>query len=194
MKPETRISTDLRIEQRAGSNAPRITGYAAVFNSETTIAGQFREVIQPGAFKRALAEAQDCIACVNHNPDRIIGRTKSGTLELREDNNGLWFSVEPPDTQEGRDLVTLMKRGDLSGTSFAFRATKDGETWEQKGSALPLRTLTDVDLFDVSIVTNGAYPDAGAALRSMATVINDAIKTSIEAKLAERLAKLNKNS
>lgn len=191
MVPETRISTDLRIEQRAGDPTPRVVGYAALFGQETTIGGRFREVIQRGAFSRALAEKQDTIATINHNETRLIGRTKSGTLEVREDERGLWFSVELPDTQEGRDLITMMKRGDLSGASFAFRVAADGEEWRHD-SRPPLRTLKDVDLIDVSIVTVAAYPDATAALRSLAAAEATATKELIEAKLAARLAKLNR--
>lgn len=190
MKPETRLSNDLRIETRAGEPTPRITGYAALFGHETTIGGMFREIIEPGAFKRAIAERQDTICCVDHNPARLIGRTKSGTLEIREDDRGLWFSCLPPDTTEGRDLVELMRRGDLSGTSFAFRVPKDGDRWE-RGGKLPLRVLTNLDLIDVSIVTVPAYPDASAAIRSLAALSAEDLKTSIEGKLALRLAKLN---
>jgi uncharacterized protein len=190
MTPETRISTDLRIEQRADRPGRRITGYAAVFDSEAEIAGAFRERIAPGAFKRALGEGQDTICVVNHNPDRLLGRTRSGTLELSEDSRGLWFSVDPPDTQEGREIITLLERGDLSGASFAFRAAKDGEHWDHRAKGLPLRTLTDVDLFDVSIVVTPAYADASAALRSLAAAGAAARREVLEAKLAARLAKL----
>lgn len=191
MKSETRISTDLRIETRADRPAPRIVGYAARFGSETTIGGRFREVIQRGAFSRAIGDQADILATVNHNESRLIGRTRSGTLEVREDDQGLWFSVEPPDTSEGRDLLTLMQRGDLSGASFAFRVPQNGERWE-RGADLPLRTLTDLDLVDVSVVTVPAYPDASVALRSLAAAEITAEKELREAKLAERLAKLRR--
>ena len=185
MKSETRISTDLRVETRADRPGKRIAGYAAVFNSATEIAGAFREVIEPGAFKRAIEASQDTVALINHNPDRMLGRTRSGTLELQEDARGLSFSIDPPDTQDARELLTLMERGDISGASFAFRVAPGGERWDYR-SKPPVRTLTDLDLLDVSVVVSPAYPDASAALRSLEqnriAAIREKMRASIEAR------------
>ena len=185
MKTETRISTDLRVETRADRPGKRIAGYAALFGSETTIAGAFRERIEPGAFKRAIEASQDAVALINHNPDRMLGRVKSGTLELREDERGLSFSINPPDTQDARELVTLMERGDISGASFAFRVAPGGERWDYR-SKPPVRTLTDLDLLDVSVVTQPAYPDASAALRSLEHNRVAAIREKMQASITAR--------
>lgn len=140
-----------------------LEGYASVFNSKTDL-GRFDEVIEPGAFSRALSEDQDVRALIDHDSGRIIGRTKNGTLELREDAKGLHSRITLPDTQDGRDLATLIERGDLDAMSFGF--TVKGDRWE-KQEGRNTRHISDVDLWDVSVVAFPAYADSSVALRSM---------------------------
>lgn len=185
--PETRIAAELAIEQRAGGKTRTIAGYAALFNVETTIAGVFREQIAPGAFRQAIQE-DDIRALVNHSPERVLGRNRSGTLRLQEDAKGLRFEIDPPDTETARELMHLIARGDVTGASFGFQAR--GEDWDHSARP-PLRTITDARLLDVSVVTYPAYPDAGVALRSLAATQAEALRQEIDAKLAERLARLN---
>ena len=80
------------------SQSKVISGYAAVFNSRTSIGDFFDEVIAPGAFARTLSENSDVRALFNHNWDNVLGRTKNGTLKLEEDERGLKFEVELPNT------------------------------------------------------------------------------------------------
>ena len=103
-----------------------IRGYAAVFDEPTTI-GQFIEVIRPGAFARAIKENQDVRALWKHNSDLVIGRSKSGTLTLKEDDRGLAIEINPPDTETARHWVESINRGDVDQMSFGFYARKD--TW-----------------------------------------------------------------
>lgn len=152
-------------ELRADSEAdgPVIEGYAAVFDKWSEDLGGFREIIREGAFSRSLKSKPDVRALVDHDPSRILGRTKSGTLELREDKKGLWSRVKLPDTQSGRDIFTSVKRGDVSQMSFAFQVRgSDGASWNDDFSE---RELLDLDLFDVSPVTFPAYPDTVVAAR-----------------------------
>jgi HK97 family phage prohead protease len=147
----------------AGSAKPGIDGYAAVFN-ETTDLGYFSEVIKPGAFSRALKENQDVRCLVNHDENVILGRTKSGTLRLEENGKGLRFSCDTPDTQAARDLLASIARGDVDQCSFGFIVRKD--TWtEQDG--IQMRSVEDVDLFDVSPVTFPAYGGTSCTARSL---------------------------
>jgi HK97 family phage prohead protease len=150
------------VEARADEGGQKIGGYGAVFNSETVIGGEFREKIAPGAFAKAISG--DVRSYFNHNSALILGRTKSGTLRLQEDERGLHYEVDLPDTQAGRDLRVSMARGDVDGSSFAFRVKKD--TWEM-GEDMPLRTIQEIELFEVGPVTDPAYEDATAALRSL---------------------------
>jgi HK97 family phage prohead protease len=139
---ERRAATGLTVSNR------RLVGYAARFNSEARIA-DFREVIRAGAFRQSLASGRDILCLRDHDPAVLLGRTKSGTLELREDDNGLSFSLQVPDTQAGHDLLALAERGDLGGMSFGFRVTEDAWTGD-------LRELRSVELHEVSIVQ--AFP------------------------------------
>jgi HK97 family phage prohead protease len=147
---ERRVVT-VPMEARAGENDARtLTGYAALYGSETRIAGMFREVIEPGAFRSALARQDDVRALFNHDANHVLGRTKSGTLRLEEDARGLRYTVTLPDTQAGRDLWTSVQRGDVSQSSFAFSVDKDDWPKGDTRDGMPLRLIQDVHLFDVS--------------------------------------------
>lgn len=170
---ETRIFSGLKVEARADAEAlPTIRGYAAVFNSETVIGGKswgFREKIAPGAFAEAL-KSSDVRALFNHDEDLVLGRLKAGTLRISEDERGLKVEIDPPDTQDARDLITKMQRGDIDQMSFAFTMEGGAQAWDESGD-MPLRTIQKVgELLDVSIVTYPAYPDTEAAARSLAAV------------------------
>jgi HK97 family phage prohead protease len=150
------------VEIRAAKNGRSIGGYAAVFNSETDIGGYFREKIAPGAFAEAIKA--DVRALIDHDSGRVIGRSTAGTLRMTEDENGLAVEIDLPDTTDGRDLATLIERGDISGMSFGFMVTK--QSWDETGDT-PLRTIEAVDLFEVSVVAFPAYDDTSIAMRSL---------------------------
>jgi HK97 family phage prohead protease len=141
---------------------PEIMGYAAVFNAASEDLGGFTEKIQRGAFTKSLL-GDDIRALFNHDPNYVLGRNRSGTLNLEEDEQGLRIRVKVPNTQWARDLVESIRRGDISQMSFAFRTIKD--EWE-KVENKTIRTLKEVKLFDVSPVTYPAYPQTSAAVRS----------------------------
>ena len=140
-----------------------ITGHAAVFDKLSLDLGFFREKIDPGAFTKSLKTA-DVRALFNHNPNFVLGRTKSGTLSLEEDNRGLAVSISPPDTSYARDLRASMKRGDIDQMSFAFETVVD--KWDESTNP-PTRTLMEVKLLDVSPVTFPAYPQTNVKARAM---------------------------
>jgi len=147
---------------RADGDKPKLAGYAAVFNTLSEDLGWFREKIAPGAFARSLRENADVRALFNHDANQVLGRSKAHTLTLSEDADGLKVEIMPPDTVAGRDTVTLVERGDVSQMSFGFITRKD--EWDHENM---IRTLIDVDLFDVSVVTYPAYPDTSVAKRSV---------------------------
>ena len=139
----------------------KLEGYAALFASEARI-GDFVETIAPGAFRASLAG--DVLALQDHAFDKVLGLTQSGTLRLSEDERGLAFSLDLPDTTVGRDVLALAERGDLGGMSFGFTIPEGGDKWDG-----PRRTLHAVDLMEVSVVSAWpAYPDTATelALRS----------------------------
>jgi hypothetical protein len=97
-----------------------LEGYAATFNTETVIAGLFRETIAPGAFADSL-KTVDGLVRFNHSDDRLLGRTSTGTATIREDTHGLPYSVQinasdPLAVSAGAQIA----RGDVVGSSFAF--------------------------------------------------------------------------
>jgi hypothetical protein len=145
----------------------RIVGHGAMFNKRSDlIAGLFVEEIAPGAFDDVLGD--DVRGLFNHDPNFVLGRTRSGTLALSVDADGLRYEIDPPDTQTVRDLVLApLARGDITGSSFAFRVAPDGDEWREDDNGLIVRTIHKFSrLLDVSPVTYPAYPDASAAKRS----------------------------
>lgn len=158
------VASEMRVV-RAADMPPRIVGHAAVFNQWASIGGMFRERVMPGAFKRAI-DTQDVRALFNHDPNVVLGRNRANTLTLSEDATGLRYEIVPPDTQAARDLLISIERGDISQGSFGFRATQGGQQWNWD-PAVPERTLTDVDLFDVSPVTFPAYEGTDVAVRHL---------------------------
>lgn len=167
---ETRVfvAEELRVVREDGPT--RIVGYAAVFNRASENLGGFVEVINPGAFHKALRKS-DVRALWNHDPNYVLGRESAKTLRLTEDNSGLYMEVIPPDTQLIRDMVLApIERGDVKEQSFGFLVAPNGDKWDEsrEGSKIPKRTILEVSkLFDVSPVTFPAYPDTKVALRSL---------------------------
>jgi len=152
---EKRAATEVRAEGR------KLVGYAAVFGQEARIA-DFVEKIAPGAFSRSLAAGDDILALADHDPKRVLARTKSGTLRLSEDERGLRFELDVPDTTVGRDILALAQRGDLGGMSFGFSVEEGGDDWSGV-----YRTLRAVKLHEVSVVQSfPAYSGTSVSARS----------------------------
>lgn len=142
-----------------------LSGYAAVFNSEAVL-GDFTEVIRQGAFAKSLATGSNIRALSNHDANALVGTTRGGTLQLREDAHGLAFTLALPDTSHGRDLAELVSRGDVSGCSFGFRVAPGGDRWEQRGKQM-VRELLNVELIEVTLTADPAYQNTTVAMRSL---------------------------
>ena len=177
------------IEFRAADGKLQAGGYAARFGAISQDLGGFHERIAPGTFAKTLQEA-DIRALFNHEAGQVLGRNRSGTLRMEEDKDGLAYEIDLPDTTLGRDVATLLERGDISGSSFGFRVISD--EWGETEHGSPLRTLTQVALRDVGPVTFPAYTDASSALRSLAEArsleLPDLIKAAGEDRLSEYLS------
>lgn len=158
------------IELRSEGGKDILSGYAAVFDTRSQpIGGQFVEVVKPGAFTKTIKEA-DVRALLNHDRNWVLGRTRSGTLKLSQDATGLYYEVDPPNTTAGRDAVEMVKRGDISQSSFGFSVVGNGETWAETDDGWPERALTEVRLYDVSPVAYPAYLDTTVELGERALV------------------------
>jgi len=140
----------------------KIAGYAATFNQEAT-GLNFREMIAPGAFSRSLSTDNPVFLLVNHDTDQLpLASTQSGTLRLAEDDHGLRMEADlDMKNPRAAELASAIERGDVNKMSFAFSVGPDGQTKENG-----LRTLTDLDLYEVSAVTWPAYNSTSLGARS----------------------------
>jgi HK97 family phage prohead protease len=174
-------------------NKMRVTGIAARYGvlSHPLPAGNsgktFRERIAKRAFDGVLADPKlDCILSVNHDNDKVLGRTTSGTLRLRGTDQGLAFDCDLPDTQVGRDTYELVKRGDLNQCSFQFELGERSDEWSEEEEIedekdlglrgrvakavkkIAVRTIKSFrKLHDVSICTFAAYPGTSVDSRNL---------------------------
>jgi Escherichia/Staphylococcus phage prohead protease len=151
--PEQRI-VDVDV-QDIDTRGKTVVGYAAVYGSEAQLDG-FTETIKPGAFAGVLSD--DVRALLNHDANIVLGRTKSGTLRLADDQRGLRFELDLPESR--KDLREAIARGDLDGASFRFRIGDD----EWDGDR---RTVNKIAaLHDITLATYPAYPDTSIELRT----------------------------
>lgn len=156
---------DLDIEVRDDNGSPKIVGHGLVYNSPSYDLGGFREIVAPGAASKSLNRRGAVVmSFFNHDPSHPLGRTDNKTLTISEDERGIVYEVEPPDTQWARDLMTSIKRKDIRGSSFTFRTIKD--RWEEQ-SGIQVRTLLEIDVFEMGPVTMPAYGKADAQVRAM---------------------------
>lgn len=165
IKIEKRALTELRA---AGEFA--LAGVAACYNTNSHDLGGYLERIAPGAFTRSLKERADVVATFNHDPSKVLGRTKSGTLTLSDSTAGLvWYCQLDKTNSDHANIYASVKRGDVSQCSFAFSIAKNGERWGVAADGkTKLRTLLDVDLIDVAAVTYPAYPSTSVDARKLA--------------------------
>lgn len=180
-KKEIRIA-NTQFELREEDEKKKIVGYAALFNSPAEETNGFIEKIAPGAFANAIKRS-DTRALINHNSEKIIGRMKAGTLQLREDEKGLFYEVDPPDTTYANDLMESMRRGDIDQSSFGF--VVDVEEWDESGD-VPVRTIVEVkELFDVSPVTFPWYENTESGLKSREKIFEEYKANSEENEIKE---------
>lgn len=163
MKKEERIlkHPDYSVRGLEEDGKRYLQGYAAVFNSRSRLIAErgrvFYEYIEREAFDDVLERGDlDVLLTFNHKFDQIMGRTKSGTLELRTDETGLFFKAEVPNTSLGNDTWEMVQRGDYPDCSFVFTIEKD--RWERDAEGNPIHFVERVNgLYDVAICVNGAY-------------------------------------
>lgn len=158
------------VEVRAAADGSiTVSGYAAVFDSPSEDLGGWREVIKRGAFRKVLGDDPDVRLLINHE-GMPLARTKPGTLRLKEDTRGLKIEADLPDTQEARDLGTLLERGDVDQMSFRFMLALEGREWffPEDPEELPTRIIREFsELYDVSVVTFPAYPATEVGVRGI---------------------------
>ena len=159
------------VELREAADGSRtMVGYAAVFNRFSQNLGGFVEQVAPGAFADTLTRG-GIVGLVNHDPNWLIATTDSGTLDVAEDERGLSYQMQldasDPDSLR---IAAKIASGKMRGSSFSFRTIAD--SWSVTEQGFPLRTLDQVELYDVGPVTTPAYrqtedPDYAVSLRSL---------------------------
>ena len=165
-KIETRRLTvnDFEVRQGPAGDGMSFSGYAAVFNSDSEPL-PFIERIMPGAFRKSLKSRNNIRMYLNHDSSMLLATSRAKTLRLMEDERGLKVEADLPDTTIGRDLSTLIQRGDVDSMSFGFSVPPKGDSWSDDGS---VRELKEVRLYEVSVVTGfPAYQATSASVRSL---------------------------
>lgn len=162
--PELRTfqtAVEFRAPQDQDTSPGTLTGYAFLWDVPTRL-GQFSEVVERSALDGVL-ERSDVRALLNHDPNHLLGRYPN-TLELEADEKGLRYTVELPNTQTGKDLAVLARRGDIDQSSYAFRVSPEGQTWDEETRTRKIHQFAD--LLDVSPVVYPAQPLTSAAMRT----------------------------
>lgn len=186
---EKRNFTIERLKTRTledGSEIPVVEGYASVFNVQTDIGGWYIEEIAPEAFDKSLSEKKDVRALFNHNWDKVLGRISANTLRLSADTKGLKFEVDLPNTTYANDLKESMARGDVKECSFGFIITAEEWKWAE-GEGKDLVRITEVDLYEISIVTLPQYEETTATLRSKENIEKIHLRNKILKRIGEIL-------
>lgn len=166
MEKETRQIVVESIETRAAEdNSMVIEGYITKFNTKSQFLGWFFEQVSPQAFDKTLADGHNIYALYNHDSDKLLGSTKTGTLELNTDNIGLRFKLTlNPNVSYSRDVFELVKSKEVEGCSFGFYCNDDD--WSTQSDGTDLRILLEVELIEVTITPYPAYLDSEANTRS----------------------------
>ena len=158
-------SAPTKFETREDGEGLFIEGYFAVFDSNYEIAPGLSESVAPGAFSRTLSG--DIRALINHDTTLVLGRTKAGTLDLKEDSHGLWGRITiNPNDGDAMNLYERVKRGDVDQCSFGFEIRDEETDFREDGSVH--WTIKDVDLFEVSCCTFPAYEETNISARTQA--------------------------
>jgi HK97 family phage prohead protease len=163
MTGAARIPAGLELRASAEVRAAagrRLEGVAAVYGVPTDLGGGITETLRVGCFAASLNGGADVLFLADHDFARVLGRTKSGTLTLRDTPTGLAFSVVLPDTSAGRDAWELASRGDMGGASVGMRVRSD--RWEGNR-----RLVVEAELVECSAVaSHAAYPQTVVQARS----------------------------
>ena len=165
---ERRVATGLEVRMDDSGQA-RLVGYAAVFGQLSEDMGNFREIVEPGAFAGTVGG--DVRALWNHDSNYVLGRTTSGTLRLVEDEIGLLVEIDPPAATWAQDALVSVRRGDVNQMSFGFIVPKGGDAWGRLADGGALRRLRTVRLLDVSPVAFPSYPQTTVQVRSQAEAL-----------------------
>lgn len=175
--------SNIKVRTLESDSTTYLEGYATVFNQRSRLIFEdgkvFYEIIKEGAFDEVLrSENLNVKAVLNHDDTKLLGRTKSGTLELATDDKGLHYSIRMGNTQLHKDTIEMVQRGDLSESSFKYRVKKGDSSFKRDENGDLLHIVSKVSgLYDVSLVNDGAFANTDVNIRS---AIDDFIKSEQE--------------
>ena len=162
----------LREAAEGGSESRTIEGYAIVFGVESRILSDYwdnyREIIEPGAITEERLKEMDIKMTMYHNREKILARSTNGegTLKLTVDDVGVKYSFEAPNTVDGDTALELVKRGDLSGSSFMFWTDERNVSYERRSDDIMLRRVKTIGMiYDMTIAADPAYEQTTVAAR-----------------------------
>ncbi len=164
MQPNRELRTAGTIELRTVNGSPVLFGRPIVYDAWShPIGGQFRERFRPGSLDKCLSQKPEIYCCMYHDERMLLGTTKAGTLRILPDAQGVAVECDPPGTSYAADLQNLIKRGDIQGMSFIFRAVQD--EWDQRDGET-FRDVIEADICEVCYLHNPAYPQTTVGIRS----------------------------
>ena len=160
-------------EAAEGSGESRtIEGYAIVFGVESRILSDYwdnyREIIEPGAITEEQLKEMDIKMTMYHNREKILARSTNGegTLKLTVDDVGVKYSFDAPNTVDGDTALELVRRGDLSGSSFMFWTDERNVSYERRSDDIMLRRVKTIGMiYDMTIAADPAYEQTTVAAR-----------------------------
>ncbi|WP_455543373.1 HK97 family phage prohead protease [Intestinibacter sp.] len=172
---------DFNVIENEDEGKLTVQGYVNETGKQSNLLGtkkKFKETIQKGAFTRALAKGNDVHFLAEHDENKILASTRNGSLTLEEDEKGLLMTADISDTTYGRDYHTLIKDGILRNMSFGFTVDKD--KWNKEKDGTYTREVNDLTLYEVSVVTNAAYPQSTISARGLNVIEDVEIPQDIE--------------
>lgn len=189
--PTALLTRACSFESRAGNDDDGLTleGYAAVFNTPTRIdswEGTFDEVIAPGAFSKTIRERKPVMQ-FDHGHDIATGSVPIGAIEdIREDKLGLFVSARLHDNARVEPIRQAIASGAIDGMSFRFRVVR--EEWDESDKDIPVRTIREVELFELGPVVFPAYASTTVGVRSLLADLDATDRSRLVSELAREVA------
>jgi HK97 family phage prohead protease len=176
---------------RSVNGVSHLMGIACPYERVSRNLGGFRERVKRGAFRSVLDANGDTFALVNHNQEQVLGRTSSGTLQLRETDDGLAFDIALPNTQLGQDVSEMCTRGDLRECSYGFVCGEDvwgdedvlDEDTNERCKSSVRNILSFRSLTDVSLVYSPA--NFGTGVKVVRSLFVGAIPAQVQAHMTD---------
>lgn len=186
-------------EAQGGEPGRTIEGYAVVFGSESALlvdwCEAYREIIEPGAVTEEDLKGWDIKMTMWHNREKLLARSNKGvgSLRLSVDERGVRYEFEAPDTADGNNALELVRRGDLSGSSFTFSTTPDAVRYEEMEDGTLLRHVDRIGrVYEMTLASDPAYSETSVTAREALGIVDSPSDRPAEGKGAEAIAEVRR--